>query len=196
MFSLDAGSRDTIAKHFHRNKAFAWNEEFFLSQITSAASKYDVLWATIALRDCGSARSVPILKSLSTYPKQDVKCCAILTIAQVAGGAETPYYTECLLDPKYRSKTYALWAIGAVGDERALPAVVQFVRKNSKKLAEDTVDPREQQEILAYLHRIKAKDYLQEFGFLIAPLRRLTPVALNNFLQRVPEIRALMPPVA
>jgi hypothetical protein len=188
MFPLDEDLRRIALIHFRGKKGFAWSEDFFLAQITAGTSKHDVYWATLALRDCGTPRCVPALKGLAAHPKQDVRDCAILTIARISGSAETPYFVERLLGPKGQSKTYALWAIGAVGDERALPAVVQYVRKNKKNLSADTDDPRQQQEILAYLYRMKETDLIKEFSFLAPPLRSLSRHLLSVFLQRVPGI--------
>jgi hypothetical protein len=190
MFALDTHTRLTITAHFRRNKAFAWSEDFFLSQILPpGAKKHDVYWSTIALRDCGTTTSVPALKALSAYPMQDVKDCAILTIAQIAGEDETDYFVERLIDPKGRNRAYPLWALGAFGDQRALPAIELYVRKNKKKLSAPSIDAREQQEILAFLHRQQAHALLQEFAFLIAPLKALTPKAMENFMQRVPGLQ-------
>lgn len=190
MFLLDASNKETIREHFKRNKAFSWSEDFFLSAIDADKSKYDVFWAVIALRDCGTQKSLPALKELSKYPKQDVRDGAVLTIAQIAGAAETPYFVQILEDPLSRSKGYALWAIGVSGDERALASVEQYVRKNKKKLQIEDMDPRSQEEVLAFLYRVNASSLLQEFSFLIPPLAYLTPLALHNFLQRVPGMRA------
>jgi len=68
MFSLDASNKEATKDHFRRNKAFSWSEEFFLSAINIAKSKYDVLWAVIALRDCGTQKSLSALKALSSTP--------------------------------------------------------------------------------------------------------------------------------
>ena len=191
MFLLDASNKETISEHFRRNKSFSWSEEFFLSAIDADKSKYDVFWAVVALRDCGTQKSLPALKALSKYPKQDVRDSAVLTIAQIAGAAETPYFVQILEDPlSGRNKAYALWAIGVSGDERALASVAQYVRKNKKKLQTEDMDPRAQQEVLAFLYRVNASSLLQEFSFLVPPLACLTPLALHNFLQRVPGMRA------
>lgn len=192
MFPLDDDLRRLATIHFRGKNSFVWGEDFFLAQITAQASRYDVWWATLALRECGTPRSVPALKALSGFPKQDVRDCALLTIAQIAGGAETPYFVERLLDPKGGSKTYALWAIGAVGDERALSAVVRYVRKNRKRLAADSDDPRQQQEVLAYLYRMGETDRIREFAFLAPPLRSLSPHLREVFLRRVPGISDIL----
>jgi hypothetical protein len=193
MFSLDASNKETIFDHFKRNKAFSWSEEFFLSAININKSKNDVFWATIALRDCGTPESLPVLKALSAYPMQDVRDSAILTIAQIAGAAETPYFVQVLEDPlSGRNKAYALWAIGVSGDERALAPVERYVRKNKKKLQTGGIDPRLQQEVLAFLYRLDASSQLEEFSFLIPPLGSMTPFALHNFILRVPRMRPLI----
>src|SRR5690242_20331543 len=138
MFTIDADLKNTIARHFRKDKAFAWSEDFFLTQLREGKSKYDVYWSTIALRDCGTSRSVPALKALADYPMRDVKDCALLTIAQIAGAQETPYYIERFTQTKGK-KAYPLWAIGVAADERAIPAITQYVRKHATTLAAASV---------------------------------------------------------
>jgi len=86
------------------------------------------------LRDCGTGRSIPHLVAKLDYPMQDVKCTSILTIAHIAGAAETELYARTLLDPKYREKSYAMWAIRDAADERAVEAVISYFRKNLSKI--------------------------------------------------------------
>lgn len=191
MFTIDADLRDTITLHFRRNKAFAWSEDFFLAQLSEGRSKHDVYWSAIALRDCGTLRSVPALKALANHPMRDVKDCALLTIAQIAGAQETPYYIERLTQGK-GNKAYPLWAIGVAADERAIPAIAHYVRKNAKTLAASGVDPREQQEILVFLYRNKATELLKEFAFLAVPLRSLSSISLGQFIRRVPGIQEVV----
>ncbi len=110
-----------------------WNEDYFIRQLSSD-KKYDVYWATIALRDCGKTKCISLLKKLIYYPMQDVKCTSILTIAHIAKSEESIFYGECLLDPKYRDKTYAMWAINDAADERAIEVVHQYFKKNKSKI--------------------------------------------------------------
>jgi HEAT repeat protein len=182
-------------------KDFSWDEDYFLKVIGESKTKMSVYWAVIALRNCGSARAVDALKLLRNHPSMDVKACAMLTIACIAGQAETPYYAACLGDPTYKAKVYALWAIGKVGDGRAMEAVEAYVRKNKAKLAIATIDPREQQEVLAYLFRMAetsetAKLLLVKFSFLGAALnnalQKLPPLARQNFIARAVGIESVL----
>jgi len=93
----------------------------------------EVYWAVLALRRYGTKKSIPVLKKLLYFPKQDVKACSILTIAQIAKETETEFYAEALSDPKYSEKGYALWAIFAVADNRAERAVTAYLKKNLSK---------------------------------------------------------------
>ncbi len=128
---------------------------------------------------------------------QDVKGTAILTIAHIAGSSETPYYAECLLDPKYRAKDYALWAIGVAGDGRAADAVFEYVKKYRKKLSEVSTDPRCKMEIIAFFDRAFGADETiampgKEFSFLkdslVASLAKLPALGTDLFLRRVPGV--------
>jgi|KBSMisStaDraftv2_1062788.scaffolds.fasta_scaffold69032_1 hypothetical protein len=137
-FPLDTG-QDFIEHHFRRRK-FVWSEDFFLSILDEPRSKYDVYWSVLGLRKVGSIRSIPILVTFLTYPMQDVKCVAILTIAHIGGASVTPLFADALLSPNYREKTYAMWAILDAADDRAVPAVLQYFSKNRAKLQAGKLD--------------------------------------------------------
>jgi len=135
-FPLEPHSEETIEKHF-RNRGFLWTEEYLLSAIANARSKYDVYWAAIGLRKVGTDRAIPVLCTLLTYPMQDVKCVAILTIGHIGRENSTPILAEALLSPAYREKGYAMWAIADAADERAVPAVpavLAHLKKNRSKI--------------------------------------------------------------
>lgn len=132
-FPLDETTRQFIRDHFRR-KDLQWTEEYFLNVLKTSERKRDIYWAAIALSDCGTTRSIPQLAAKLDYPMQDVKCVSILTIAQIAGSEETQLYARALLDPKYRDKGYAMWAIQDAADERAVEAVIAYFRKNLSKI--------------------------------------------------------------
>ena len=132
-FPLDDNAREFVRRHFKR-KALEWTEDYFINVLETSGQKHDVYWATIALRDCGSQKCIPALKTKLLYPMQDVKCTALLTIAHVAGAAETELYTNALLDPAYRDKAYAMWAIRDAADARAVDAALSYFRKNLAKI--------------------------------------------------------------
>src|SRR5580765_5091972 len=125
MFPNNETTKRFIADHF-RKRRLLLTEDGILDAIKAGRSKHDVHWGVLALRDVGTARSIPVLKSLLHYPMQDVKDCSLLTIAHIAGASETAFYVEALADKRTR-KAYPMWAIEVAGDERALSAVVEFV---------------------------------------------------------------------
>lgn len=65
---------------------------------------------------------------------QDVKCVTILTIAHLGGASVTTLLADTLLNPTYREKDYAMWAILDAADERAIPAVLEHFSNNRSKL--------------------------------------------------------------
>ena len=88
-FPNRASLRATIEKHFRR-KHVPYSEDGFIEVLQlSTSSSMDVYWATIGLRDVGTVKCIPFLKEKLHYPKQDVKDCSILTIAHIAGAAES-----------------------------------------------------------------------------------------------------------
>src|SRR5690606_41241559 len=123
---------DLATTRGRRHKEFSCADDFFANLIERNEAKLDVYWSVMALRDCGTARSIPSLKALATHPSQDIKATAMLTIARISRSAETEYYAKKLLDPSYRAKSYALWAIAAYGDERATDAVHQIGRASCR----------------------------------------------------------------
>jgi len=122
-----------IERHFRR-RGFVWSEDFFLSVLNAPKSKYDVYWSAIGLRKVGTDRSIPVLLKFLTYPMQDVKMVSILTIAHIGRASITPLLADTLLNPNYREKDYAMWAIRDAGDERAISAVLEYFAKNRAKL--------------------------------------------------------------
>lgn len=152
-FPLSDFTRQMIEKHF-RKKGLIWSEDYFLSVLVAASSgKHDVYNAVLALRDCGTVRVVPALKEKIAYPMQDVQSTAILTIAHIAREAETPFYADTLLNPSYRQKGYALWAIRDAGDARAIDAVLEYFRKNMSKLKAGKLTNATLPDGLEYLQR-------------------------------------------
>jgi hypothetical protein len=135
-FPNDDFIRKLIDEHFRRRKVVL-DEDEMLRAIASPRSKRDVYWAVLALRDCGTARCIPALKDLLHYPMQDVKDCSLLTIAHIAGAAETPFYMAALADKKTR-KGYPMWAIQVAADERAVPDVLAFVDTALRKASRST----------------------------------------------------------
>lgn len=132
-FPLDSGTEGFVERHFRRRQ-FQWDEDYFISVLEQPRSKHDVYWAAIALRKVGTGKSVEPLRALLTFPMQDVKCVAILTIAHIAHEKATPILSVALLDPNYREKGYAMWAIKDAADERAVPAVLEYFSKNKSKM--------------------------------------------------------------
>lgn len=132
-FSLSDHTREAVEHHFRRKKLI-WTESYFLQVLANSASKHDIYWAVLALRDCGTSNAIPALKQKLFYPMQDVRCCSILTIAHIAGSDETRLYAELLASPEYKDKGYAMWAIKDAADSRAIDSVLAYFKKNLGKL--------------------------------------------------------------
>jgi HEAT repeat protein len=98
-FPLSDTDDGFIESHFERRQ-FRWDEDYFLAVLEHPRSKHDVYWAAIALRKVGTEKSIEPLRALLTFPMQDVKCVAILTIAHVARERATPILSQALLDRK------------------------------------------------------------------------------------------------
>lgn len=123
---------EDLRKNFAR-KRIAYDELSLIAVLENKASpRAQVYYAVIGLRDVGTERCIPALKRMLHYPMRDVKDTSILTIAHIAGPAETEFYIAALLDKKTQ-KTYPMSAIYFAADERAVPAVVECISAIRKK---------------------------------------------------------------
>jgi hypothetical protein len=177
MFPNTDVKRRFIADHFRKRRT-PLTEDAILEAIKAPRSKYDVYWGVLALRDVGTPRAVPFLKTLLHYPMRDVKDCAVLTIAHIAGASETDFYLSALTE-KGSHKTYPMWAIEVAADARAIPIVVEFVDSVLKKAARTSGgDPGD-----AYLSGLK---YLARMG-LDRPECSPTVALLRKAWANLPE---------
>lgn len=137
---------------------YGQSEDELLRAIEENVSKQIVYYAVIGLWEYGSSKSLPVLKQLVHYPKQDVQTTSVVTIGKIAGETETEFYGELLEDPKYKDKMYPMTILWEVGSAAALPAVMRFAdRVINHKIGAfaDTIDPRY---IRDYLGRHKDRD--------------------------------------
>lgn len=144
-------------------------EEDLLRCIRDNRYKTAVYYAVVCLRSLGTKKCVPVLKSLTEYPKEDVQVCSVLAIGAISGSGETAYLSG-LLESKFRNKFYVMATIWEVGDERAVDAVVEFAQKIIKK----RISVRSQSDILyvtEYLERYTRSENTNS----VAPLKNMLP---------------------
>ncbi len=110
-------------------RGIPFTEDALIETLKRRENPWSVFYAVVALRALGTLRAVEPLKQVLKYPKQDVQCASILTIAHLAGSAETPFFISALSDPGYRPKLYALWALEDAGDSRGIPAVSAYLAR-------------------------------------------------------------------
>jgi hypothetical protein len=156
-FPLNDHTRGAIERHF-RKRNLVWQEDYFLDVLKTSDKKHDIYWSVLALRNCGTAKSVPLLKEKLSFPMLDVQATALLTIAHLARAEETLLYAATLLDPGYKQKGYAMWAIRDAADERAIDAVLEYFAKNISKLKSGKLSNATLPDALEYLHRHAARD--------------------------------------
>jgi hypothetical protein len=188
-FPLDSTAERCIEQHFKR-RPFEWNESFFLSVLETSQQKYDIYWSAIALRRVGSDFSVESLRQLFAYPMRDVKCVSILTIAHIARERATQIFADALLDPSYREKGYAMWAINDAADARAVDAVLKYFHANRAKLKRGRLKNGSVPKGIEYLSRMAvlnagARSFLQEVPSFFGALEEDARIEL---LKRVPNL--------
>jgi HEAT repeat protein len=110
-------------------RGIPFTEDALIETLKRQDNPWSVFYAVVALRDLGTLRAVEPLKRALKFPKQDVQCASILTIAHLAGPAETPFYISALEDKAYRPKLWALWALEDAGDARGIPAVSAYLAR-------------------------------------------------------------------
>lgn len=149
------------------------SEKDLLRCIHENKSKMLVYYAVCALKIHGSAKCIPTMKSLLTYPKLDVQVCSVLTIASILEESGTDYYAE-LLESNFKHKFWVMAVIWEVGDERAIDAV----RKLGQKIVKNKVVAHTQSDILyitEYLEKFKNADDSEVTSALKEKLPALQP---------------------
>jgi len=120
-------------KHFKRKK-IAFTEDALIDTLLTSTSKYDTYWAILSLRALGTEKSIAPLKSVALSKSNDVQGTSVLTIGQLANGAENEFLGTLLLDKNFRQNFYALWGIFIHPNDKAIKQVGQFVVKSLKDI--------------------------------------------------------------
>lgn len=98
---------EAAADHF-KSRKIPYDESNLIEVLQSSQDKFDLLWATIALRELGTTRAISALKSIVKFKSLDVQGNAALTIAFLADGGENGFLASLLASKDYRAKFYAM----------------------------------------------------------------------------------------
>ncbi|PSL46061.1 hypothetical protein CLV51_10337 [Chitinophaga niastensis] len=118
-------------------------EDWALSLLKRTVNEYDVYYIALLLHKVGTRKSLPSLKRLLEYHRQDVKSLAFATIADIEKEKEAMFYTRCLL--RGHLKFEAMEAIYKYADENAIQAVTARItellskRRSSARMTIETV---------------------------------------------------------
>jgi len=170
-------------KHICR-KDFEYTEAFFHHVLAAPRNRMEVYWAAVELGAVGSPASVPILRSLLTFPKVDVQIVAMCRIAHLVGRQESKLYASALLGTWYRQKWAALNAIQTTADTASLDAVLRWSKRRRAAIRRGAMHHQQALEVMLYLYRL-ADEYplaRQAFAELAADSLRLQPK--GNTLRR------------
>ena len=124
---------EAAADHFKSHK-IPYNESNLIEVLQSSQDKFDLLWAAVALRELGTTRAIPALKSAIKFKSLDVQGNAALTTAFLADGGEYGFLASLLSCKDYRAKFYAMTGILYKEDaaHSALPFVLEYSAKATK----------------------------------------------------------------
>ena len=118
---------EAAADHF-KSRKIPYDESNLIEVLQSSQDKFDLLWATIALRELGTVRAIPALKCAAKFKSLDVQGNAVLTTAFLADGVENGFLASLLSCKEYRAKFYAMTGIlyKEDGAHSALPFVLEY----------------------------------------------------------------------
>ena len=124
---------ETAADHFKSRKT-PYDESNLIEVLQSSQDKFDLLWATVALRELGTVRAIPALKCAAKFKSLDVQGNAALTTAFLADGVENGFLASLLSCKEYRAKFYAMTGIlyKEDGAHSALPFVLEYSARATK----------------------------------------------------------------
>ncbi|MBO9730091.1 MAG: hypothetical protein J7623_15745 [Chitinophaga sp.] len=118
-------------------------EDWALSLLKRTSNEYDIYYITLLLHKIGTQKSVPALRRLLEYHRQDVKSLAFATMADIEKEKEAMFYQRYLL--RGQLKFEAMEAIYKYADEKAIQAVTARItellskRRSSARMTIETV---------------------------------------------------------
>jgi len=130
---VDEALKEVAAKALGESGVDSSDEQSLISLIDAGEHLKLVYYATLLLRDVGTAAAIPCLKKALAYPKQDIKIAALCTIADIAKESESDFYREKLTDGSFREKWAALYSLERYGDASAIGSVGDRLKKLLRK---------------------------------------------------------------
>lgn len=118
-------------------------EDWAHNLLKRTSNEYDVYYITLLLHKVGTQKSVPVLRRLLEYQRQDVKSLAFATLADIEKEKEAMFYMRCLL--RGQLKFEAMEAIYKYADENAIQAVTTRItellskRRSNARMTIETV---------------------------------------------------------
>ncbi|MES2612883.1 MAG: HEAT repeat domain-containing protein [Pseudomonadota bacterium] len=171
-------------RDYFRRLGIAYDVQGLVAVLHSHKPKSAMPLACHSLADMGALEALPVLKELADFPVQDVKATSVLAVARLCGAEATDWLTECLAR-KGTLKSYVLWALAAVADPRAYPAVKAWAAPLIRKVERRPEKPALSSLVfdIAYLEQVtqihpEAIGLLERFE---AVARTLPPGELSEF---------------
>jgi HEAT repeat protein len=123
----------------------------------------DVALIHATLGKVGSQAAIDALVRRIHHPNDDVKASAIAALQRLGDASLTPTYLDALSDRSWVAKWYAMSAIAAHGDERALDAVCERLRSSLSRQRKTNIGgATEVMYALEYLNRWRTSNQAAE----------------------------------
>ncbi|MED3561501.1 HEAT repeat domain-containing protein, partial [Bacillus xiapuensis] len=104
-------------------------ENALIEFIETSKDPFDIVTAIVSLGKCGTQRCISYLIKLLQHPNQDVRCSAIYSLGILGNSTLTPVFINALNHRCPVTKAYAVSAIKKHGDERAISAICDYIKK-------------------------------------------------------------------
>jgi HEAT repeat protein len=114
-------------------KSESLDAEAPLLEVLAENEPNDLPFANTALGRVGSKAAIAALTGLIHHPIEDVKASAIRALESLGDASLTPTFLDALSDRSWVAKWYAMAAIAAHADERAIDAVNERLRASLRR---------------------------------------------------------------
>jgi len=173
----DEDVRDDMA--YFRKLGIPYDPKSLIEVLTRHKPKSAMPVACHSLADMRAKDAIPVLKTLADFPMEDVKATSVLAVARLCGKDEIPWLVECLTR-KGTLKGYVLWALAAVADPMAYPAVKAWFAPQLRKLERNPEADSVGNVVFAVAYLEQMTPHYPEVSELLERFRKVAPQLPGN----------------